>query len=160
MNIVEVLSIVGDELTVFITAMIPVIELRGAIPLGISLGMMPARVVVLSFIGSIIPAPFILFGIKPVFSCLMKLKVFKPLVDKLTETSLNKNSEKIEKYGVWGLVLIVAIPLPGTGVWSGSLIAALLNIRFRWALPAIIVGNAIAAVAIVGLSSGFLQFIN
>lgn len=65
------------------------------------------------------------------------------------------NGGKIQKYGFWGLLVFVAIPLPGTGVWSGSLAAALLNMRFKIAFPAILVGNIIAAVLIMGLSHGF-----
>ena len=105
----------------------------------------------LSFIGSMIPVPFILFTIRPIFNYLKKTKLFKNLVYKLTSKSLNK-SGKIQKYGAWGLLVFVAIPLPGTGVWSGSLAAALLDMRFKWAFPAIFVGNLIAGVLIMGLS--------
>ena len=99
-----------------------------------------------------IPVPFILFSIRPIFNYLKKTKLFKKLVHKLTDKSLNK-SGKIQKYGAWGLLVFVAIPLPGTGVWSGSLAAALLDMRFKWAFPAILVGNIIAAVIIMGLSN-------
>lgn len=101
-----------------------------------------------------IPAPFILFTIKPIFNRLKKTRLFKKLVDKLTDRSLKYNGEKIQKYGVWGLVLVVAIPLPGTGVWSGSLAAALLNMKFKQALLAIFMGNIIAAILIMILSYG------
>ena len=137
------------------TAALPIIELRGAIPVGISLGMSPAHATIISFIGSIIPVPFILFTIRPIFNYLKKTKLFKKLVHKLTDKSLNK-SENIQKYGAWGLLIFVAIPLPGTGVWSGSLAAALLNMRFKWAFPAILVGNIIAAGIIMGLSNGVI----
>ena len=151
----EILNFLSIELTVLLTAALPIIELRGAIPVGMSLGMSPAHATVISFIGSMIPVPFILFTIRPIFNYLKKTKLFKKLVHKLTDKSINK-SGNIQKYGAWGLLVFVAIPLPGTGVWSGSLAAALLDMRFKWAFPAILVGNIIAAVIIMGLSNGVI----
>lgn len=148
----EILNFLSIELTVLLTAALPIIELRGAIPVGISLGLSPLHAAILSFIGSMIPVPFILFTIRPIFNYLKKTKLFRKLVHKLTDKSLNK-SGNIQKYGAWGLLIFVAIPLPGTGVWSGSLAAALLDMRFKWAFPAILVGNIIAAVIIMGLSN-------
>ena len=153
--ITELLNFLSIELTVMLTAALPIIELRGAIPVGMSLGMSPAHATVISFIGSMIPVPFILFTIRPIFNYLKKTKLFKKLVHKLTDKSLNK-SGNIQKYGAWGLLIFVAIPLPGTGVWSGSLAAALLDMRFKWAFPAILVGNLIAAVIIMSLSNGVI----
>lgn len=120
-----------------------------------SLGMSPAHATIISFIGSIIPVPFILFTIRPIFNYLKKTKLFKKLVHKLTDKSLNK-SGNIQKYGAWGLLIFVAIYLPGTGVWSGSLAAALLDMRFKWAFPVILAGNMIAALIIMGLSNGVI----
>lgn len=154
--ITELLNFLSIELTVMLTAALPIIELRGAIPVGISLGMSPAHATVISFIGSMIPVPFILFTIRPIFNYLKKTKLFKKLVHKLTDKSLNK-SGNIQKYGAWGLLVFVAIPLPGTGVWSGSLAAALLDMRFKWTFPAILVGNLIAAGIIMGLSNGVVN---
>ena len=153
----ELLNFLSIELTVLLTAAMPIIELRGAIPVGMSLGMSPAHATVISFIGSMIPVPFILFTIRPIFNYLKKTKLFKNLVHKLTDRSLNNNGGKIQKYGAWGLMLIVAIPLPGTGVWSGSLAAALLNMRFKWAFLAILVGNLIAAILVMTLSNGVVR---
>ena len=129
----QLLNFLSIELTVMLTAALPIIELRGAIPVGMSLGMSPVHATIISFIGSMIPVPFILFTIRPIFNYLKKTKLFKKLVHKLTDKSLNK-SENIQKYGAWGLLIFVAIPLPGTGVWSGCLAAALLDMRFKWAL--------------------------
>ena len=139
-----------------LTAALPIIELRGAIPVGMSLGISPAHATAISFIGSMIPVPFILFTIRPIFNYLKKTRLFKKLVHKLTDKSLNK-SGNIQKYGAWGLLIFVAIPLPGTGVWSGSLAAALLDMRFKWDFPAILVGNLIAAGIIMGLSNGVVS---
>lgn len=155
----QLLDFLTVELTVMLTAALPIIELRGAIPVGISLGLSPIHAASIAFIGSLIPVPFILFTIRPIFNYLKTTKLFKNMVHKITEKSINNNSGKIQKYGVWGLILIVAIPLPGTGVWSGSLIAALMNMRFKWAFPAILVGNLIAGIFIMGLSTGVFKVI-
>ena len=155
-NLIEFLSI---ELAVMLTAAMPIIELRGAIPVGISLGLSPMHATIISFIGSMIPVPFILFTIRPIFNQLKKTRTFRKLVDHLTDKSISNNGHRIQKYGAWALVVIVAIPLPGTGVWSGSLAAALLDMRFKWAFPAIFVGNLIAAAIIVSISKGFMNIV-
>ncbi len=147
------------EFTVMLTAAMPIIELRGAIPVGISLGLSPVHATLISLIGSMIPVPFILFTIRPVFNYLKKAKAFRSFVERLTHRSLSK-SKNIQKYGVLGLLVFVAIPLPGTGVWSGSLTAALLDMRFKWAFPAILVGNVIAAVLIMLLSNEVVKIIS
>lgn len=142
------------EFAVLFTAALPIIELRGAIPVGISLGLSPMHAAILSLIGSMIPVPFILYTIRPIFNYLKTTKTFNKLIHKITHHSLEGTGGKVQKYGVLGLILVVAIPLPGTGVWSGSLAAALLNIRFKRAFPAILVGNIIAAFAVMTISSG------
>ena len=108
----KILEFLSIELTVMLTAALPIIELRGAIPVGISLGLSPIHSFILAFIGSMIPVPFILFTIRPIFKYLRNTKIFKKLIDKLTNRSLNTNSNKIKKYGAWGLIFIVALPLP------------------------------------------------
>jgi uncharacterized membrane protein len=154
--IIKLLNFLSVEFTVMLTAAIPIIELRGAIPVGISLGLSPIHATLISLIGSMIPVPFILFTIRPIFKYLKTTKTFRSLVYRLTHKSMSK-STKIQKYGAWGLLVFVAIPLPGTGVWSGSLAAALLDMRFKWAFPAILAGNVIAAVLIMGLSNGVVK---
>lgn len=152
----QLLDFLSIELTVMLVAALPVIELRGAIPVGISLGLSPIHATILSFVGSMIPVPFILFTIRPIFNYMKKTKIFKKLVYKLTDRSMN-GSVRIQKYGYWGLFLFVSIPLPGTGVWSGSLAAALLDMRFKWAFPTILVGNMIAGTLIMLLSNGVVS---
>ena len=149
----QMLEGLGSEATVLIMSMLPVVELRGAIPVGMALGLNTYHSTILSFLGSMIPVPFILFGIRPVFELLRKTKLFRGLVDRLTAKSLSKG-HRIQKFGVFALFIFVAIPLPGTGVWSGSLIAALLDMRFKYAFPAILVGNFIAGLIIMFLSNG------
>lgn len=155
----ELLSLLSKEMKVLLTAAMPIIELRGAIPVGVAMGMSPLHTAILAFLGSLIPVPFILFTIRPLFNAMKRSKLLCPFVERLTARTLNKSSHKVQKYGAWALIPFVAIPLPGTGVWTGSLAAALLNIRFKWAFPAIVVGNLIAAVAISTLSKGLFNVI-
>ncbi len=150
------LDIVSKEFVVMFTAALPVIELRGAIPVGISLGFSPIHSAIISFIGSMIPVPLIIFAIRPIFNYFKRTKYFRSLVEKLTSRSMGKSSN-IQKYGAWGLLIFVAIPLPGTGVWTGSLIAALLNMRFKLAFPAIFFGNLIAGIITMLLSYGVIS---
>ena len=136
----------GKEAIVFIISMIPILELRGALLVaGPILGVPVSTAIPLCIIGNIIPVPFILLLITPIFNWMKGTKVFKPLVTKL-ETKAKSKSDKIEKYEFWGLVLFVGIPLPGTGAWTGSLIAALLGIKFKKAFPAVVIGICMATV--------------
>ena len=99
--------------------------------------------------------PFILLLITPVFAWMKGTKLFKPMVEKLEAKAMSK-SDKIEKYEFWGLVLFVGIPLPGTGAWTGSLIAALLGMKFKKAFPAVIIGILMATVIMTIVSYGLL----
>ena len=126
--------------------MIPILELRGALLVaGPILGVKVSTAIPLCIIGNIIPVPFILLLITPVFNWMKGTKTFKPLVDKLENRAMSRK-DQIEKYEFWGLVLFVGIPLPGTGAWTGSLIAALLGMKFKKAFPAVIVGICMATV--------------
>lgn len=137
---------VGKEAIVFIISMIPILELRGALLVaGPLLGVPVAKAIPICIIGNIIPVPFILLLVTPIFSYLKKTRFFKPMVTKLEARAMSK-SEQIEKYKFWGLVLFVGIPLPGTGAWTGSLIASLLGIEFKKAFPAVIIGIFMATV--------------
>ena len=136
----------GKEAIVFIISMIPIVELRGALLVaGPILGVPVAEAIPLSIIGNIVPVPFILLLITPIFAWMKGTKKLKPLVEKLEARAMSKK-DQIEKYEFWGLVLFVGIPLPGTGAWTGSLIAALLRIRFKKAFPAIMLGICMATV--------------
>lgn len=154
--ITELLAFLSNEFKVMFTAALPIIEVRGAIPVGIALGMTPLHATILSYLGSLIPVPFILFTIRPIFNWMKQTKTFKKLVDKLTTRSMEKSGD-VKKYGYWGLFIFVAIPLPGTGVWSGSLIASLLDMRIKYAFIAIVLGNLIASIAIMLLSFGVVS---
>ena len=143
----------GPELAVFIAAVLPVVEVRGAIPLGISLGLTPFDTLVTSLLGSMFPVPFILLAVRRIFRFLGQFRPFAKVVDRITVRTLEK-SQQVKRYGMWGLLAFVGIPLPGTGVWTGSLIAVFLGLPFRLALPTLFLGNLIAALAVLLLTQG------
>ncbi len=138
-----------DELFVALVSMVPLIELRGGLPVAYALGMSLWLAIPICIVANLIPVPFILWFITPLFNAMKKTKLFRPLAEKLEARAMGK-SDKIEKGYFWGLALFVGIPLPGTGAWTGALIASLLNIPFKKAFPAIVLGVLIATV-IVGL---------
>ncbi|SMP55298.1 COG2426 family protein [Anoxynatronum buryatiense] len=148
---------IRNEFLVFFMAALPIIELRGAIPFGLSLGFSPWHAFFISLAGSLLPVPFIVFGIRPVFDMLSRLH---PLLDRLihglTSRTMAKG-ERARRFGFIGLIFLVAIPLPGTGVWTGSLAAVLLNLRFKLAFPAIFIGNVIAGLLVLSGSTGLLR---
>lgn len=137
------------EWFVALVSMVPVIELRGGLPVAYAMGMSIWLALPLCIIANLLPVPFILWLITPIFNALKKTKLFRPMVEKL-EARASGKSDRVEKGWFWGLVLFVGIPLPGTGAWTGALIAAMLNIPFKKAFPAIVLGVLIAA-AIVGM---------
>ena len=123
---------VGKEFILFLISMVPILELRGGLlaagPTFLNVEL--AKAVPICVIGNLVPIPFILLLITKIFDWMKGTKRLKPMVEKLEKKAMSK-SDKIEKYEFWGLVLFVGIPLPGTGAWTGSLIAALLGIRFE-----------------------------
>lgn len=153
----NIFSWIRNEVLVFLMAALPIIELRGAIPFGMSLGFSPAHAFFISLAGSLLPVPFIIFGIRPVFQILSSWHpFFHRLIEGLTQRTMAKG-ERARRYGFVGLILLVAIPLPGTGVWTGSLAAVLLNLRFKLAFPAILIGNIIAGLLVVSGSTGVVR---
>lgn len=144
----------NENLAVFLVSMLPVVELRGAIPFGVGLGMDWRAVYLISVIGNMIPVPFIILFFRPLIEFLKKTRFFGGLATKIHDRSLRK-SEDVLKYKVFGLFVFVAIPLPGTGAWTGAAIAALLNMRLKNAIPAILLGVMCAGVLMMGISYGF-----
>ena len=153
----EFLVSLPHEIYLIIISMIPFVELRGAIPVGIGFGMNPVEVFILCVIANCIPVPFIIFLIKPIFRWLKRFRAFEKIITKL-EGLADKKSGKITAYNyeMVGLMLFVGIPLPGTGAWSGALIAALLNMRIKHAFFAIVLGVILAGVLVTLISSGAL----
>ncbi|MDE7319093.1 MAG: small multi-drug export protein [Lachnospiraceae bacterium] len=146
---------ISREMIVFVISMVPILELRGGLLAASFLNIDIVRAIWFCVIGNIIPVPFILLLITPVFRWLKSTRTFRPMVEKLESRAMGK-SEQIEKYQFWGLVLFVGIPLPGTGAWTGSLIASLLGVKFKKAFPAVLLGIVIATVIMSILSYGLL----
>ena len=140
--------------------MIPIVELRGAIPIGIlALDMPPLLTAVISVIGNFLPVPFILLFIRRILQWMKGTKRLSKIANWIEEHA-HKKSDKVQKSASLGLLLFVAIPLPGTGAWTGSLIAALLNMRMKYALPTIFLGVIIAGVIVTLISTGVLGFLS
>ena len=146
---------ISRELVIFIISMIPILELRGGL-IAASLLQVPITTAIpICIIGNIIPIPFILLFIKQVFKWLKKVKLFRGIIERLEKRAMGK-SDAIKKGEFWGLALFVGIPLPGTGAWTGSLIAALLEIDIKKAVIAELVGVAIATIIMSIVSYGVL----
>lgn len=146
---------VSKEIVVFIISMIPILELRGGLIVSQLLQIPITTAIPICIIGNIIPIPFILLFIKQIFKWMKKINLFRGLIERLENRAMSK-SDNIKKYEFWGLVLFVGIPLPGTGAWTGSLIAALLDVDFKKAVLAELLGIAIATVIMSFLSYGLL----
>ena len=135
-------------------SMIPVLELRASIPVGSSLGLNAWQCAVAAIVGNMIPVPFVILFIRKIFAYLKenwpKLSRF---VERL-EAKAEKKKPLVQKYAILGLTLLVAIPLPGTGAWTGALVAAMLDIRLKRAIPCILLGVVIAAVIVTMITYG------
>ena len=149
------LETVGREWCVFFCSMIPIIELRGAIPLGAGLGLEWWQSYLISVAGNFLPVPFILLFINTILRWMAnsKVKFFNRVANWLFAKA-EKNREKIEKYAFWGVTIFVAIPLPATGAWTGSLVAAVFNMKFWRALFSALLGICIAGVIMTLISYG------
>ena len=149
----EFLKSLPPELGVLLTAMVPVVELRGSIFVGYAAGLNIFVTYILSVIGNLIPVPFILLFITKIITYLKTTRLFARPAHWL-EARSEKKKGTIEKYSALGLFLFVAIPLPGTGAWTGCLIAALLGMRFKKAFPAVVAGVLCAGLIMTLLSYG------
>jgi len=139
--------------------MIPVVELRGGIPFGVALGLPVWAAYLAAIIGNILPVPFILVYIRQVFRWLRQhMPALNRVVDKL-EKKAHLKGRRVTKYKYLGLMLFVAVPLPGTGAWTGALAAAFLDMPLRKALPSIFAGILVAGIAISILTFGVASLI-
>lgn len=146
----------GKELIVFVISLMPILELRGGLLAASLLNMNPITSFIICFIGNILPIPFILWFITPIFDRLKKTKHLSKLVNKI-ESKANSKREQIEKREFWGLLLFVGIPLPGTGAWTGSLIASMVGMNKKKSLLAAILGVILAGMIMMLLSFGVLK---
>lgn len=136
---------IPPELIIFFISMLPVLELRGGLIAAKLLGVEFVPAFIICYIGNIIPVPFILLFIRKIFQFLRDKKGFSKIIEKLEIRSMRK-SEKVKRWRDWGLLAFVAIPLPGTGGWTGALIAALMDIRIKKSFPIIAIGVLIAGI--------------
>jgi uncharacterized membrane protein len=149
---------IPPEILVFLSSMLPLTELRGAIPLGFVMRLEPVTIFFLALIGNIIPCFFILWVLGPISEFLMRhFTFFNKFFTKLFEKTRNKHKDALEKYGPIFLIVFVAIPLPGSGGWTGSLVAFLFGIKYWKAMGLISIGLFIAATVITLSITGALN---
>lgn len=146
----------GKELIVFIISLMPILELRGGLLAASLLNLNPLESYIIAVVGNIIPIPFILWFINNILNWMRKKKKLEKIV-KWLDKKIIKHKDQIEKYGFWGLVLFVGIPLPGTGAWTGCLIAAVLEMDRKKSFIAALIGVLIASIIMMLISFGFLK---
>lgn len=146
----------GEFLLTMLISMLPVVELRGGLPAGVAMGLPIPTAFLAALLGNMLPVPFIILFVRRVFKWIrVHIPRLGAFVTRLEQRAYAKaNSESIVKYQAWGLLIFVAIPLPGTGAWTGALIAALLDLRLKKAVPVIFCGVAIAGLIITVLTYG------
>lgn len=143
----------GKEVAIFIISLLPILELRGGLIAARILGVKFIKAFIICYIANILPVPFILLFINWIFNKMSKWKPTKKIVDWLSNKTLKKK-DQIDKYGYFGLFLFVGIPLPGTGAWTGSLLAILLNLEKKKSFIAIALGVLAAGIIMSLLSYG------
>ena len=148
-------NVVSKELIVFIISLMPLLELRGGLIAASLLNVEYFKAGILCIVGNILPIPFILLLLKKIFAFMEKFKPTKKVVDFLNEKAIN-NKAKIDKYGFWGLVLFVGIPLPGTGAWTGALVSAVFEMDFKKSILAIFLGIILAFIIMSIISYGVI----
>lgn len=148
----------GKELIVFIISLMPILELRGGLLAASLLNLNPIISYIISIIGNIIPVPFILWFINSIIEWMRGRKHLSKIA-KWLDGKIEKHKGQIEKYGFWGLVLFVGIPLPGTGAWTGCLIASFLEMNRKRAFIAAMLGIFMASIIMMLISFGLLKSI-
>lgn len=147
----------GKTIATFFISMVPVIELRGGLPYGITLGLHYPTALIAAVLGNMIPVPFIILFIRRIFAWMRKhSKWWDGIITKL-EKKAHLKGRIVQKYSTIGLCLLVAIPLPGTGAWTGALVAALLDMRLKKAVPTIFLGVCIAAAIMTAVTFGLIH---
>lgn len=143
-------------LKTLVTAMMPILEIRGAIPVGVASGLDPWLAFAVGFVGNMLPIPILILLTRKIIAWLKKHNMLVKLTAWL-ENKGSKGAQKVQKYSFWGLFILVAIPLPGTGAWTGALVASLLDMRLKRALPAIAMGVAVAGLIVLLVTYGVIS---
>lgn len=149
----------GKFISTFFISMVPVVELRLGLPYGIALGLDYPLALAAALLGNMFPVPFIIVYIQRIFAWIRRhWGVLNNVITRL-ENKAHLKGETVRKYGPLGLLIFVAIPLPGTGAWTGALVAALLNMRLKSAVPSILLGVCIAASIMTALTFGAIHIL-
>ena len=152
-------TVAGKMVVTFFVSMLPVGELRFGLPYGIALGLEYPLALMAALLGNMVPVPFIVVYIERVFAWMRKhMPLFNSFITKL-ESKANLKGETVQKYGPIGLLLFVAIPLPGTGAWTGALVAVLLGMKAERAFPYILLGVCIAAAIMTLVTYGVIHIL-
>ena len=150
-------TIIGKMTMTFLISMLPVVELRLGLPYGIAIGLKYPLALLSAIVGNLLPVPFIILFIKNILAFLRrKIAKMDGFISRIEERGHLK-SEVVKKYGAIGLCLLVAIPLPGTGAWTGALVAALMGMELKRAMPSIVIGVLIAAAIMTGVTFGIIH---
>ena len=152
-------STLGKLTATFLISMLPVVELRGGLPFGIAHGLDYPLALTAALLGNFLPAPFIIMYIKRIFAWLRRrIPKFDGMITKL-ENKAHLKGRMVQRYSFIGLVILVGVPLPGTGAWTGALVAAFLGMRVRHATPAILLGLLMAAAIITAMTFGVIHLV-
>lgn len=152
-------TIPGKVLATFFISMAPIIELRGGLPYGIALGLDYPLALTAALLGNMLPVPFIIIYIRHIFAWLRKRSTWcNEMITKL-EKKAHLKGRLVHKYSAIGLCILVAIPLPGTGAWTGALVAAILDMRLKRAVPPIFLGVCIAATIMTTVTYGVISIL-
>ena len=150
-------TMAGEFTLTVLVSMIPVVELRGGIPFGVAAGLPVWAAFLAAVIGNLIPVPFIIVYIRRIFQWMRRrIPVLNRMVDAL-ERKAHLKGQKVSRYKYLGLMLFVAIPLPGTGAWTGALVACIMDLRLKSALPAIFSGVLIAGAIVSAITMGIVS---
>lgn len=146
----------SDILKTLFTAMLPVLEIRGAIPVGVAAGLDPWFAFAVGVVGNMLPIPILILITRHVIDWLKKHGILVRFTNWL-ERKGEEKAQTVQRYSFWGLFILVAIPLPGTGAWTGALVASLLDMRLKSALPAITMGVMAAGLIVLVLTYGVIH---
>ena len=144
----------GKVISTFVVAMVPVIELRGAIPWAVAQGLDIWSASIISIVGNMVPVPFIIVFIRKIFELMRKISPKLNGVVTKMQNKAEKHRETVNRYKFWGLLILVAIPLPGIGAWTGALVAAMMEMRLKDAIPSIFFGVVVAATVVAMVTCG------
>lgn len=142
-------------LKTLVTGILPILEIRGAIPVGVAAGLDPWTSFAIGFVGNMLPVPFLILLTRKILDWMKKHHVLDSFTGYL-ERKGHEKAKHVDAYSFWGLFVLVAIPLPGTGAWTGALVASLMNMRLMRALPAIGMGVAVAGFIVLAVTYGVI----